>query len=327
MDCHLSNTHFSLLGFFKEPHYDDWMEQLFKHEGDCVWTDDEYQFMQENREAWPNGCTQTMFMAGTEGGSSTPIYYDVKPMPYGEFGIGLYLDSACINEYAGDLSVAIVVSKMKEFYNNGNDDGGEDQHDDDNENWVTLAEELDLWNSAFEVFKQCQPCKAYDLTNIVAGRGYKANKNGNRYSNNGNFYYGNGNNGGNYNQNYNNNGANNNYYYRGNYQNYNNNVNYADGYCQDAGGNVRRCNGNDDTYAYGGGGYRQLPENNRNLRNYYVNNNYNGQGGNNNKDNNNGNDESFHCYDDAGYDNVNQVRPAVVKLACYHQQTADIFTI
>lgn len=41
MDCHLSDTHWSLLGFFKHKDYDDWMEQLFKHEGICVWTDEE----------------------------------------------------------------------------------------------------------------------------------------------------------------------------------------------------------------------------------------------------------------------------------------------
>jgi hypothetical protein len=40
-----------------------------------VWTDNEYQFMQENREAWPNGCTKTMFMVKQQGGSGTPIYY------------------------------------------------------------------------------------------------------------------------------------------------------------------------------------------------------------------------------------------------------------
>jgi hypothetical protein len=33
MDCHLKTTHFKLLGFFKEPNYHEWMEQLFKHQG------------------------------------------------------------------------------------------------------------------------------------------------------------------------------------------------------------------------------------------------------------------------------------------------------
>jgi hypothetical protein len=41
MDCHLDDTNFQLLGFFKHRSYDDWMEQLFKHEGMCVWSDEE----------------------------------------------------------------------------------------------------------------------------------------------------------------------------------------------------------------------------------------------------------------------------------------------
>lgn len=41
MDCHLKDTHFKLLGFFKEPNYHEWMEQLFKHQGVCLWTNEE----------------------------------------------------------------------------------------------------------------------------------------------------------------------------------------------------------------------------------------------------------------------------------------------
>ena len=36
MDCHKEDTGFAMLGFFKHRSYDDWMEQLFKHEGMCV---------------------------------------------------------------------------------------------------------------------------------------------------------------------------------------------------------------------------------------------------------------------------------------------------
>ena len=50
MDCHEPDTHFDLLGYFKEPSYATWMEQLFKHEGMCVWTDEEYNFMQEGKK-------------------------------------------------------------------------------------------------------------------------------------------------------------------------------------------------------------------------------------------------------------------------------------
>ena len=53
MDCHEPDTNWSVLGFFKHRNYDDWMEQLFKHEGMCVWNDEEYAFMKNARKAWP----------------------------------------------------------------------------------------------------------------------------------------------------------------------------------------------------------------------------------------------------------------------------------
>jgi hypothetical protein len=47
MDCHEPNLHFKLVGVFKEMNgFYDWGEQLFKHEGYCVWNDeDTYEFM------------------------------------------------------------------------------------------------------------------------------------------------------------------------------------------------------------------------------------------------------------------------------------------
>jgi len=44
MDCHEPNTHFTLLGVFKElDGMEDWAEQLFKHHGYCVWDEDGYE--------------------------------------------------------------------------------------------------------------------------------------------------------------------------------------------------------------------------------------------------------------------------------------------
>ena len=90
-DCHLATTNFKLLGIFKEPNYHEWMEQTFKHEGVCVWTDEEYSFMQGNRGAWPCGCTQTDVTTT----SGTPLYYDMKPLPEGRVTFGLYTDASC----------------------------------------------------------------------------------------------------------------------------------------------------------------------------------------------------------------------------------------
>lgn len=210
MDCHLSNTKFSLLGFFKEPNYNDWMEQLFKHEGDCVWTDEEYGFMQGSREVWPQGCTDSGLTA-LEGEETVSIYYDIAPSRYGEFEIGLYTEASCVVKYSGSLSAteamrrlvcgdvdggrrledgdpclagksnyndAIQVLKQQGYYK---DEDGDGNHDNRGDIWE-LASKLEEWNAGFDVWKQCQPCKTYDLTNIVAGTDYDSNSDGLRYN-------------------------------------------------------------------------------------------------------------------------------------------------
>ena len=165
MDCHEPDTHFSLLGFFKEPAYDTWMEQLFKHEGDCVWSDNEYKFMQQNRENWPTKCTQSM----STDDNGNYLYYDTKPGEWGTMFIGLYSDSKCTEEYTGATTAEEVLKLMSA--------GGDD------EDVVSLEEQLATWNKAFNVFKYCQPCKAYDLVDIVAGSDAERNSTGTRYQN------------------------------------------------------------------------------------------------------------------------------------------------
>ena len=175
MDCHLPNTHYKLLGIFKEPHYDEWMEQLFKHQGDCVWDDFEYQFMQMNRDSWPNGCTE----ANIYDHSGNMIYYDLKPEPYGSMSVGLYLDNDCVTEYntGGSTVQDVLDTSMETYYDqdgyvvngeydaNGNYGGEEDAE----EAVKTIEDEIEQWNNAFDVFKQCQPCKTFNLVELVAG--------------------------------------------------------------------------------------------------------------------------------------------------------------
>lgn len=169
MDCHDPNTEWSLLGFFKEPNYHEWMEQLFKHEGDCVWTDEEYKFMQKNREQWPSSCTITNTTV-----NGKYLYYDIKPEPFGSMGIGLYTDSKCIEEYKSKrkpITAEEVLINMYGIYGGGGDQGS----------LVRLGKQLQTWNNAFDVFKYCNPCKAYDLVDIVAGSNYQRNVTGSRY--------------------------------------------------------------------------------------------------------------------------------------------------
>jgi hypothetical protein len=183
MDCHQPNTHFSLLGFFKEPKYFEWMEQLFKYEGDCLWTDEEFQFMQGDREAWPQGCTESIYVD-----SGDTIYYDLKPEEYGSMSIGLYTDALCVTEYTGSMTAHQVLQGMvcggdNEYngdYGCGDDDATQDNYTG---NVWSLDEDIEKWNDAFDVYKQCQPCKAYDLTNVVNPNGYSANQNGDRHDN------------------------------------------------------------------------------------------------------------------------------------------------
>ena len=100
MDCHLEDTHWSLLGMFKHRSIDDWSEQLFKHEGMCVWSEDEYDFMADAREAWPEGCIPTDY--STDDGDT--IYYSTKPIAGAKITIGLYTDTRCVEEYVSQGS-------------------------------------------------------------------------------------------------------------------------------------------------------------------------------------------------------------------------------
>jgi hypothetical protein len=167
MDCHEDDTHFSLLGFFKHRSYDDWLEQLFKHEGMCVWSDEEYSFMKDARDAWPRGCTATG--STTEDGDA--IYYDLKPMPHGRIAVGLYLDTQCIVDYSSETEVVEEVLGNYFADNGSGDNNGDDQYSSSSD---TLQQSLNRWNSAFDVWRTCHPCVAHDLRN-TGGNMYTSN--------------------------------------------------------------------------------------------------------------------------------------------------------
>jgi hypothetical protein len=161
MDCHLSNTTtWKLMGVFKEASYfgnDAFFEQLFKHEGVCVWNNDDlYEFMSESRSsAWTQGCVSTgvkgnaYYFDSTSSSSSSSsgssyLYIDLKPTWNGNMTYGLYTDEYCKTEYEGlDVDVERVARNMGLLYGNT----------------------LSTWNDALEIFKVCQPCRAYNLEN------------------------------------------------------------------------------------------------------------------------------------------------------------------
>jgi hypothetical protein len=164
MDCHLESTHYSLLGFFKHESYDDWMEQLFKHEGVCVWGQDHYGFMDEARDSWPQGCSDS----GATDSSGNPIYYDLKPGSGGSMSAGLYTDESCIIEYQTTSSsdTNTVENILGNFLiEGGSGDGGGDY---DN---LSFYEAMGMWEWGMDHFKICQPCVAYNLRNVNGGNG------------------------------------------------------------------------------------------------------------------------------------------------------------
>jgi len=173
MDCHLDSTSFSVLGFFKHRNYDDWMEQLFKHEGMCVWSEEEYAFMKNARKAWPQGCIDSGTM--TDDGKYN-LYYNIQPQKNGRIGVGLYTDTECLVDYS------VTTDEMEDIIGNLFVDGGGSGSQDENYDFSSdsLSDSMDRWHSAFDVWHTCHPCVAYDIENL----------DGTKYTSNGDDYYG-----------------------------------------------------------------------------------------------------------------------------------------
>jgi len=144
MDCHEPNTHFNLVGVFTETDgLEDWAEQLFKHEGICVWNDDDgYEFMEKYRQIWPNYCYE-LSLTGDDGST---IYLHMKPEAWGNFTYGIYSDAYC--------SVESDYVQIHYNYYYGYDGYEAAQ---------TWNSTFEMWNEYMEVYKICQPCRAYSL--------------------------------------------------------------------------------------------------------------------------------------------------------------------
>lgn len=179
MDCHLEDSEtWSILGIFKHKDHNDWMEQLFKHEGYCVWTDEEYTFMSSARKAWPEACTASSVTNSV----GNYIYYDVKPTRAGGITFGLYTDTRCMEEYRGSKSVETVLGNILL------EGGSGDSHDNGDYDFssYSFSQSLSAWESAFDAWKICHPCVSYDLNNV----GYNADDDASRGSAYGTYTYG-----------------------------------------------------------------------------------------------------------------------------------------
>lgn len=152
MDCHEPDTHFQLVGVFKETDgLEDFAEQLFKHEGYCLWKSDTYDFMSTYREYFPTYCKE-LYYPDDDGNT---LYVDVRPLPEGNVGMGVYTDDICTQ-----LSKASSLQDyIKMFYDaNGDAQTGKQ---------IARAwtKSLERFNHHMDVYKTCQPCRAYNLLN------------------------------------------------------------------------------------------------------------------------------------------------------------------
>jgi len=182
MDCHLSDTHYTLLGVFKALQPTEWLEQLFKHEGICIWTSQEYKMAQIVRRSLPEKCTAIGYVGNDHKSGDKQqnyyakevtvgagLYFHIKPEMGGNIGLGLYSDSACSSEYSGSLTMAKVIQSnydMCDTYYNYNTSGyyySDWMEECGKNNPAILYRFLNDFNDAMNIYKQCQSCVAYSL--------------------------------------------------------------------------------------------------------------------------------------------------------------------
>lgn len=173
MDCHAVDTHFELLGVFKETDgIYDWAEQLFKHQGYCLWNGDkedsgdeddndgnqssDYQFMQNNLERWTEGCQQTNYQ-DTDGNR---LYMGVQPKQEGRMSFAIYLDGYC--RVKSDISMERYIEHVYT-----EEEGYSEQEAQDTAN--SMMKRIDRWNNLMNSYKVCNPCRAYNKVAVYDG--------------------------------------------------------------------------------------------------------------------------------------------------------------
>ena len=142
---------------------DMFYEQLFKHQGYCLWDADKeetgdddsaregsrdysgwenspYQFMQAMRTELPSGCVQ---IGDMNDGSGSNYYIAIKPLSGGDITLGVYLDSSCLkeSEYTFEDYQTSYASSLTS---------------------TGTSDAFDTWNANMDYYKVCQPCRAYN---------------------------------------------------------------------------------------------------------------------------------------------------------------------
>jgi len=131
----------------------EWMGQLFKHEGVCVWSDDEYTTAQNVREMVnANNCNS----AGYDSAGNV-LYGGVTPLPGGNIGVALFTDATCTTMYKGETTIDGLCASTCSSNNNNN----KFRNLKNNNGVCGYYCYANAFNDVMNVWKQCQPCTAY----------------------------------------------------------------------------------------------------------------------------------------------------------------------
>lgn len=152
MNCHTTNTTettWQLIGIYKESlefENDTFFEQLFKHQGVCLWDTQQsgdgtsssaYQFMQTMREQdmdqYATSCYQL----------DSGLYIGAKPVMGGNLTLAVYSDTYCMTELSSDTYPI-------ENYLGSKTSSGK-----------TWTQAFSVWDEMMAAYKVCQPCRAY----------------------------------------------------------------------------------------------------------------------------------------------------------------------
>jgi len=159
MDCHEPHTHFKLVGVFKETDgMYDWTEQLFKHEGYCIWNDEDvYEEMEDWMGRWPTTCTEL----NSPDDDGNTLYLHTLPLAGGNMTFGIFTDEDCTT-ISSSVSLSDYILLYYYAYYGNNEKGREVAE--------TYEAAIEAWNLKMSTFKVCQPCVAYNLGQTSSNR-------------------------------------------------------------------------------------------------------------------------------------------------------------
>lgn len=114
LNCHEPHSkYFALVGVYMETNgLYDWFEQLFKHEGMCIWNDENvYNTMTSWMEKLPSQCKKLDMRDDYD----NALYMSTAPLPEGNMTLGIYTDSSCtaLSDY---MDYTIYITRLYQNY-------------------------------------------------------------------------------------------------------------------------------------------------------------------------------------------------------------------